>query len=43
MMEVLKLNTELTQATRYMTERIDHLTEELHRHILRSTATPDPS
>ncbi|WP_374334809.1 DUF1003 domain-containing protein [Leeia sp.] len=43
MMELLKLNTELTQATRQMTERIDHLTEELHRHILRSTATPDPS
>ncbi|NVD98364.1 DUF1003 domain-containing protein [Massilia sp. BJB1822] len=34
MMELLKQNTALTEATRQMAERIDHLTAELHQRLL---------
>ncbi len=36
LLELMKQNTELTELTRTMSERIQSLTEEVHRHILES-------
>ena len=37
LLELLQQNTELTQATKSLSERIQLLTEEVHRHIVAST------
>jgi uncharacterized membrane protein len=37
MLELLRQNTELTEVTKTMAERIEKLTAELHQHLLRSS------